>query len=350
MAAVHWIRSVVLFILALGSTAPCVCAQGNDRLIKLTDAIYARIASPNGHAVGNSGFILMKDTVLVFDTHFTPEAGWDLLKDIRSVTKNPVRYVVNSHYHPDHTHGNQVFAGAQIIGNLGTRHDILQQDLPSLNRSIQVTTTQLERMNQEVSKAKDADRLDTLKGQIKTLDDYLATLSDLKISAPFVVLDQYMSIRDDSMEVRIQFLGPGHTDNDTILFIPAKKIIFCGDLFFNISIPNVQDAKILQWMETLEKMLELDADRFIPGHGPAGDRQDVLRFLAYLQDLRTLVEPFVIHGDSIEQAIQQIQLPEKYSRFRFKNLFSANIEKMYAELKTLRLLSIPIEGPKLPKR
>jgi len=349
MVAVRWIRSLVFFILVLGSTVPFVCAQGKDRLIKFTDEIYARIASPNGNAVGNSGFVLMEDAVLVFDTHFTLEAGWDLLSDIRSVTNNPVHYVVNSHYHPDHTHGNQVFAGAQIIGDLGTRQDIRQQDLPSLNRSIKVTTTQLEKMREELAKEKDPDSLDSLQDQIETLDVYLATLLDLKISPPFIVLDEYISIRDDSIEIRIQSLGPGHTGSDTILFIPSEKLVFCGDLFFNIAIPNVQDAKVLQWMETLGKMLALDADRFVPGHGPAGDRQDVLRFLAYLQDLRTLVEPFVIQGDSVEQAMQEIQLPLKYSRYRFKNFFPANIEKMYAELKTLRLLSIPIEGPKLPK-
>ena len=62
-----------------------------------------------------------------------------------------------------------------------------------------------------------------------------------------------------------------------------------------------------------------------------------------------MVEPFVIRGDSIELAMQEIKLPLKYSRYRFRNFFPANIQKMYAELKIQRLLSIPIEGPQRPK-
>jgi glyoxylase-like metal-dependent hydrolase (beta-lactamase superfamily II) len=291
----------------------------------------------------------MKDSVLVFDTHFTPEAAWELLGDIRSVTHKPVRYVVNSHFHPEYTHGNQVFEGAHIIGSLGTRKNILQQDLPALNRSIRVTTSQLEKLRNDQTSEKDLERKESMQEQIDTLDDYLAALLYLKISAPSVVLEDYASLRDGSMEVRIQSLESDNANSITILFIPEEKIVFCGDLFFNIAIPNVQDAEILPWMETLMNLLDLDADQFVPGHGPPGRRRDVLRFLAYLQDLRMLVEPFVIRGDTVEKAMQEIQLPEKYSRYRFKHFFPSNIEKMYAELKTERLLSIPIEGPQLPK-
>jgi cyclase len=349
MATVNWILSLFLFILLFGSNPCDLIAQGRDRLVQLSEDVYARIASPNGNAVGNSGFILLENSVLVFDTHFTPEAGYDLLNEIRSVTYKPVLYVVNSHFHPDHTHGNQAFAGAHLISNYGTRQDILQKDLPSLNRTIQVTTDQLESMQKRVENEKNQDRRDSLHRQMKTLEDYLATLSKLKISAPFVVLEDFFIIRDGSKEIRIQFLGPGHTDHDIILLLPSEKIAFLGDLFFNQAIPNVQDAKVLQWTETLGKIRELDAERFIPGHGPPGNHQDVMKFLTYFEDLRALVEPFVVRGDSVELAMQEIQLPAKYSRYRFQNLFPANIQKMYAELKMLQLLSIPIEGPQRPE-
>jgi cyclase len=348
MATVNWILSSVLFILLLGSTPCDLFAQGRDLLVQLSGDVYARIASPNGNAVGNSGFILLENSVLVFDTHFTPEAGQELLNEIRSVSDKPVRYVVNSHFHPDHTHGNQAFAGAQLISNYGTRQDILQKDLPSLNRTILVTTNQLENLQKQAENEKNPDRRDSVHQQMKTLEDYLATLSKLKISAPFVVLEDFFIIQDGSKEMRLQFLGPGHTDHDIILLLPSEKIAFLGDLFFNQAIPNVQDANVLEWMKTLGKILQLDAERFVPGHGPPGSRQDVMKFLTYFEDLRALVEPFVTRGDSIELAMQEIQLPTKYSRYRFQNFFPANIQKMYAELKMLQLLSIPVEGPKRP--
>jgi len=337
-------------LLILGFTIVSGYAEEDAQLVRLTDDIFARIVNPNGNAVGNAGFIVLGRGVLVFDTHFTPEAGRQLMDDIRSVTSKPVRYVVNSHYHPDHTHGNQAFPEADIIAVKGTREDILEKDLPSFNRTIRVTTSQIEGMRKAASKETDPDRLEVILHQIQTRDDYLGTLSQLKITAPVVVPDDYMSIRDGPKEIRIQFLGPGHTDSDTILYIPSDRIVFCGDLFFKDAIPNIQDAEILKWMETLKKILQLDADRFVPGHGLVGNRHDVEIFLNYFENLRDLVEPYVTGGEGVETAMRDIRVPTQYSRYRFMNFFRANVQKMYAELKRELYLSIPIEGPKLPTK
>ncbi len=349
MVAGTWIRYAVFVLLLLVCTPPIATSGESDRLVKIAEDVYARIVSPNGDAVGNSGFIILEQSVIVFDTHFTPEEGLELRKEIESVTARPVRYVVNSHHHPDHTHGNQVFPEAHIIGSRGTRRNILENDLPSLERIIQVVKDQLERMKKEESGLKDPGRIDSLREQITTRNDYLQTLLKLTIMAPFVVLDEYLAITEGSSEARILFMGPGHSDNDTVLFLPADKVLFCGSLLFNDAIPSVQDAKMLQWMDVLHEILEFDADRFIPGHGPPGDRQDVEKFIGYFEDLRALVEPFVARGESLKQAMQDIQLPAKYSRYRFKDLFPSNVQKMYEELKMQQLLSIPIEGPQRPQ-
>ncbi|HYK87416.1 MAG TPA: MBL fold metallo-hydrolase, partial [Acidobacteriota bacterium] len=94
----------------LSQTAPFPSAQEGD-LTKLAEGVYAQIVSPDGNAVGNSGVIVLEHSVLVFDTHFTPEGAQVLLSKIRAITPKAIRYVVNSHFHPDHTHGNQVFTG-----------------------------------------------------------------------------------------------------------------------------------------------------------------------------------------------------------------------------------------------
>ena len=113
-------------------------AAEDPELTKVAEGIYARIVSPDGNAVANACVAVLEQSVLVFDTHFTPEAGASLLAAIRSVTPKPVRYVVNSHWHADHTHGNQAFAGAQIISSTNARRDMLQNDLPSLNRAVRI--------------------------------------------------------------------------------------------------------------------------------------------------------------------------------------------------------------------
>ncbi len=339
---------LLICIMLTGFTVASGYGAEDAQLVRLTDDIFARIVNPNGNAVANSGIVVLQKGVLVFDTHFTPEAGRQLLDDIRSITSKPVLYVVNSHYHPDHTHGNQAFPGAHVIAIERTREDILGKDLPSLNRTISVTESQLDGLRKTASRETNPERRKALREQIQTREDYLATLSRLTIVLPVVVPETYMSIQDGSREVRIQFLGPGHTDTDTVLYIPSERIVFCGDLFFRDAIPNVQDANLLKWMDTLRMILELDADRFVPGHGIVGSRRDVEKFLAYFEQLRAMVEPFVLGGYSVERAMEEIRVPEQYSRYRFMNFFAANVQKMYAELKMEQLLSIPIEGPKKP--
>ena len=125
-------------------------AEEREPLLRLAEGVYARVVSPDGDAVGNSGVVIMYSTVAVFDTHFTPEAGRALLAAIRGITSKPVRYVVNSHFHADHTHGNAAFADAQLIGSANTRRGVLEEDLPSLQRTIRATRAQLEALKAKV--------------------------------------------------------------------------------------------------------------------------------------------------------------------------------------------------------
>jgi cyclase len=328
----------------------CLAAKENEEPVKLADGVYARIVSPDGNAVGNSAFVILDRSVLVFDTHFTPDAGRSLATAIRSITDKPVRYVVNSHAHPDHTHGNQAFPDAQILASTVARSEVLEVDLPSLNRTVKVTQSQIEKLQRDMKNETDAAQLQRMREQIKQREAYLDATSRLKIVPPAVTVDDSLTIREGKREVQILSIGPGHTAGDIIVFLPSMKIAFLGDLFFNDAIPNVQDAALLPWMKTLEEILKLDADKFVPGHGPVGTRRDVERFLKYFEELRALVQPAVERGDSLEEVTRDIQLPAKYASYRFQNFFAANVQKMYEEIKALQLSLIPAEGPQKPDR
>jgi cyclase len=301
-------------------------AREDPELVKLAEGVFARLVSPDSNAVANSGFVILDQSVLVFDTHFTPEAGQALLAAVRSVTPKPVRYVVNSHWHADHTHGNQVFRDAQVIGSTNARTGVLQSDLPSLNRTIGIAKTQLEKLH-----------------QIKPREEYVRTMSRLQFMPPSVTLDDVLTIQEGRREVRLLYLGVGHTEGDIVLLLPAEKIAFVGDLFFSKAIPNVEDADILQWMKTLEKVITLDAEKFVPGHGPVGNRKDVEAFLGYFTELKSLVQSAVDRGDSMEQAIRETELPPRYTSFLFQNFFPSNVQRMYEELKALKISSVPGE-------
>jgi glyoxylase-like metal-dependent hydrolase (beta-lactamase superfamily II) len=325
-------------------------AKENVELSKIAENVYARIVTPDGDAVGNAGVVILSHSVLVFDTHFTPEAGQALLSAIRALTTKPVLYVVNSHAHADHTHGNQVFEGAQLIGSSAARRDVLEVDLPSLNRSMGFAQSQLEKLRRDMSKETDTLQLQRMREQIKNREDYIQTMSRLKIKAPFVTVDDSLIIQDGKDEVRILYLGKGHTDGDLVVFLPVQKIAFVGDLFFNEAIPNVQDASLLLWATTLEAVLKLEADKFVPGHGAVGSRKDVEEFLGYFTELRSLVKEAVDRGDTMEQVTKDLEVPAKFSSYRFQNFFPANVQKMYAELKALQISTSPAEGTPKTKR
>ncbi len=340
-------KSVLLLCLTITSAVnPCVSApeKGTD-LTQLADNVYARIVNPDGDAVGNSGILVLEQSVLVFDTHFTPEAARALLASIRSVTPKPVRYVVNSHFHPDHTHGNQVFENAQIIGSANTRRYILESDLPSLNRTINNTRTQIRKLQREMEKADDSLQRQNYRDQVRSRQRYLDDLLRLHILAPQVTTDDSMTILEGEKAVELRFLGKGHTDGDLVLIFPWARVVFLGDLFFNEAIPNVQDASILQWMDTLQRVLKIEADIFVPGHGAVGDKKAVERFLNYFKELKTLVEAAMARGDSMEQSIDEMRIPAKYSEYRFQNFFPANVQRMYEELRAMQIASAADENP-----
>ena len=307
-------------------------------MVKIEEGVYARIVKPEGDAVSNAGIVVLYDSVVVFDTHFTPEAGKELLAAVRSITHKPVRYVVNSHWHADHTHGNQVFKDANIIGSTIARRGVLENDLPSLNRTIGITQRQLERLRDDAKRAQNARRAEQFRTQIRARENYLQNMSQLKITAPFVTLDDSLVIQEGPSEVHIRFLGAGDTEGACILWLPFRKIAFVGDLVFVRAIPNVQNADILQWMETLEEVLTLDAETYVPGHGEIGTKSDVKAFLDYLVKLKSIVQTAIDRGDTMEQATRDIRVPEEFSSYMFQNFFPSNVQKMYTEIKALQLL------------
>ncbi len=296
------------------------------------------MASGDGNAVSNSGVVILERSVLVFDTHFTPEAGQVLSEKIAAVTSKPVKYLVNSHFHPDHTHGNQAFPKAkQIIASAPARRDILQKDLPSMNRMLAAAQGQLDRLKKDQLKAETPAQKEELRKQISSREAFLFRMSRQKIVAPVVAVEDALTIKEGQSEVRLIVPGKGHTEGDLILLVPSEKIAFLGDLFFNAALPNVQDAFILDWMKTLGEVMKLEADRFVPGHGPPGVKRDVENFLGYFEDLKTMVEGAIGRGEAIEQVVRDSKLPAKYSAYSFANFYPANIQKMFSELKAIQL-------------
>ncbi len=314
---------------------------------KLAEGVFAQIVSPDSDAVSNSGILVLDSGVLLFDTHFTPEAADALLEKIKTLTSRPVRYIVNSHFHSDHTHGNQAFpATRQILSSTDTRRDMLQKDMATLNQMQTLAQNQVEQLSKDMRLEKDAKTQEALRAQLNQRTAFMRRMSALKILVPGMTIDDTLSFVDGGQQVDLMVPGPGHTDGDLVLYLPQEKIAFLGDLFFKDAIPSVDDARMLDWMKTLREILKLDAKTFVPGHGQVGDRADLEEFLGYFEDLKALVEPAVARGDTLEQVVQDTHMPSKYAAYSFQNFFPANLQKMFTEVRAAQPAAAPQPGVK----
>jgi glyoxylase-like metal-dependent hydrolase (beta-lactamase superfamily II) len=110
-------------------------------------------------------------------------------------------------------------------------------------------------------------------------------------------------------------------------------VVFTGDLGWSKTLPNLVDATVSDWVPTLDKILgQYPAAKFVPGHGNVAEASDIEDFRDYLDDLRARVKQGIAGGLTIDQAKQQLKLPEKYKSFAFQNFATPNVEDMYKEL------------------
>lgn len=315
-----------------GSTFYALKPEDNFTLVKLADGAYAAIAKPGGLASGNAGFVVGDNGVLVFDTFFTPEAAQELIEVAQTEGKQPVKYAVNSHYHLDHTGGNQIFTakGIPVIG-----HDRLIEWQTSKNRRFLPPKEELQKRIGDAQKqindtpTEQAEKRADFQRRLRRLEAMIAIqLTNPTVTFGSGLLRLYLGKREV-----VLFTLPGHTGGDVLAYVPDANVVFTGDMSWRKTLPNLVDATVNDWIPSLDKLLnDYPTSRFVPGHGEVASAQDVREFRDYLDDLRTRVKQAIGDGLTLDQAKERLKLPEKYKGFAFQNFATPNVEDMYKEL------------------
>jgi cyclase len=259
--------------------------------VKIDDRFYVVLGGG-----GNTAVLIGDDGVLVVDTKFW-SAGRRLPEIIKAITDKPVKVIINTHYHSDHTHGNPQYApGTDVIAQRRTREHLL------------------------------------------ALDKDFWEVEPAWSLLPADLLDDERTLQFGDETVRIVHPGRGHTDGDVVVYFTKRRILHTGDLFIHDMYPFIDlrgGGSGRAWPATLDRVLTLgEVSQYIPGHGPLSTRADVLRFQGYLRSLLAQVEPLAARGASLDAVQAAVDLHE-YDDFTGMPFFTSrakNIEWVYREL------------------
>jgi cyclase len=306
---------LLFLIFALACAAAAADAPAPFTLHEVAPGVWAAIDNPAAKAArsgANAGFIIGSDSVAVVDTFENPAAAQALLDEIRKKTNLPISFVVNTHYHFDHVAGNNIFAaaGATVLAHDNVRAWERTENLKFFGP--QITPEQ--------------------KQMVESLGLPAVTYKDR--------VNLYLGARH-----LIVVSLPGHTGGDSVVFIPDANVLFCGDLFWKHTLPNLIDASTKPWIESLDAILSHHPEAaFVPGHGEVGHAQDLRDFRDYLFALREAVGQAQSAGKSGDALTDDVitKLQSKYADWdAFQHFAKRDIQFTDEELRGTKRIPQP---------
>lgn len=274
--------------------------------------------------MSNSMVIVNDDHAMLVDTSVSPAAARKLVAEIRSeVTEKPIRYVFNTHFHFDHSHGNQVFGDeVEIIAHEFVRKqhtaDVLKQ---RTNRTFSAAIPgQIQQARERVAAANSpADRA-RLEVDLRIREAHWNAIQETQIRPPNVTYRDTLRLHKGGREVQLHFVGRGHTGGDSMIFLPAERIVFTGDFFVGRpgvhGLPYMGDGFVNEWPASLDGLKALNFDVIVPGHGvPFGERYQIDDLQRFLRDLWNQVSRFRAEGLSAQEAVDLVDLTAHAAKY-----------------------------------
>jgi glyoxylase-like metal-dependent hydrolase (beta-lactamase superfamily II) len=362
-------RSLTVWTMVAAALALCATPISAQYPIEydfaeVTDGVYVAtqtdpVATPVN---GNSVVIIGETGVVVVDAGLTPGYATDLIGRIKQLTDLPVRYVVTTHWHDDHVFGNQGFRDAfpdvQFVTHDSTRIDFVDIAMPSVAQSLgayegyvaRIDTVLASGMMPDSTPLTDEQR-ERLEGQKQMALALLPEMLEMEPVPATLTFERDLTLHLGDRTVELHYLGRGNTRGDIVVYLPESKVLATGDMVVN-PVPFSLGSYLGDWIESLTKASEFEADYVITGHGPLQhDMEYVLAVRELLQEVMRQVKDAADRGFTLEETREAVDLSEYQTRFagedRMRNRFfeayfeTPAVERAYLEVTGQDLGAVP---------
>ena len=303
-------------------------------LQKVASGVYFARALPQAMINCNAAIFVRSKDVVVVDAHSKPSAAASLIVQIkREVTPKPVRYVINTHFHWDHTQGDHAYRVAEdkvdFIASAATKQLVTELAVARVKASVQGVPQQIDTLSTQAAHAGSAAEKAYCAEQIRQLKAYQAELSNYAMELPTITFDKSYVLQDPAFDLHIDFHGHAHTAGDVVVYCPQARAIATGDVIHGF-IPNIADGFPRIWPGTIDSIGGADFNTIMPGHAALQTGRTVMTNLRnYIEELTGRVDQARKAGQTVPEMQQRITVAS------LRSLQSNNYEAYLARMSEL---------------
>jgi cyclase len=264
---------------------------------EVSDGIFAYLQLYGQWGLNNAGYIVGDDRVLVVDTCFTVGRARRFRETIESRVDQPLRMLVNTHHHGDHTWGNFLFRDTTIVAHERCRAEMI------------------------------ATGLETQRLFAPGVD-----WGPIEIEPAFVTFEDRLDLYVGDLKVEAHFMGPAHTTNDVVYHVPERGLMFAGDLAFSGGTPFVMMGSVQGSIDAYERLQRFDVQTIVPGHGPVCGPELLGEMAEYLRMIQRVARDARGRGVGPLEAARETDLGQ-YAGWHDRERIVGNLHRAFSELR-----------------